>query len=240
MNYRDKLYSKYISTHTFHLYGEVTSEKVKKQFIAWNKYFGDFLPKNKDAKIIDLGCGNGSFLLWLKEKGYSNIEGIDISKEQVEDAKKLGLENVYLADALEFLKNKSECYDLMVARDLLEHLNKEEVLDFLELIFKSVKIGGHLIIQTSNAESPFCGKYRYGDFTHELSFTVNSLKQISYATGFNEIIFRPQKPVVHGLKSMIRLFLWEAIEFFLRIYLLAGTGQKGEILTQSIMAVLKK
>lgn len=106
MNYRDKFYSKYVSTQTSQLYGEVSLEDIKKQFPTWKKYFGRFLPKDKNAKIIDVGCGNGSFVWWLRQIGYQNVEGIDISKEQVESASKLNIKNIFQADLREFLNNK--------------------------------------------------------------------------------------------------------------------------------------
>jgi len=64
---RDKFYAKYVSTHTLPLYGEVGLIEIKKQFPAWQKYFGRFLPQDKNAKIIDLGCGNGGFVYWLQQ-----------------------------------------------------------------------------------------------------------------------------------------------------------------------------
>jgi hypothetical protein len=56
-NYRKKLYSTYVSNHTLHLYGETTLDGIIKQFPVWKWRFRKFLPKDKKAKILDLGCG---------------------------------------------------------------------------------------------------------------------------------------------------------------------------------------
>ncbi|EDX72433.1 Methyltransferase domain family [Coleofasciculus chthonoplastes PCC 7420] len=49
---------------------------------------------SKDAKILDAGAGTGLVGKILYQKGYSNLEGIDISAEMLEQAEK---KNVYTA-----------------------------------------------------------------------------------------------------------------------------------------------
>ena len=66
-----------------------------------------------------------------------------------------------------FLSRKKDCYDLIVTRDVLEHFKKEEILNILSLAYNALSKGGMFIIQSANGESPFCARYRYGDFTHE-------------------------------------------------------------------------
>ena len=117
MNYRDKFYSRYITSHTKSLYGETSLEEIKKQFLIWDSYFDKLLPKNKNIKILDLGCGDGGFIYWLHKKGFEFAIGIDISEEQVGQARKLGIKKVFQSDAKEFLKNRNEEYDLIFARD---------------------------------------------------------------------------------------------------------------------------
>lgn len=244
MNYRDKFYSKYVSAHLGRLYGKLTVNEIKKQFPAWQRYFGGFLSKDKNARIIDLGCGNGGFVYWLQELGYKNAEGIDISKEQIEMARNLGIKNINQANVMDFLnkslKNNFKGYDIIFARDLVEHFNKEEILDLLELIYQILRENGILIIQTPNAESPFGGRYRYWDFTHEIGFTGSSINQVLAVSGFGEIYVYPQRPVVHGLKSFIRYYLWKCIEHCLRFYFLVETGSGKGIFTQNIIVSAKK
>lgn len=60
--------------------------------------YGPFLKRNeeeiglfenlKNAKILDLGCGEGESLEYLYKKGASDIWGIDISQEQILKAQK--------------------------------------------------------------------------------------------------------------------------------------------------------
>jgi len=240
MSYRDKFYSKYVSAQTSLLYGEENLNSIKFQFSFWRGYFGKFLPDNKEVKILDIGCGNGGFVYWLREIGYKNAGGIDISAEQIELAQKMGIKNIFQADIKEFLKDKKESYDIIFARDVLEHFNKEEIIDVLDLIFNSLKRGGVFICQTVNAENLFYGRLRYGDFTHEIAFTKDSLAQIFGLTGFRGIKIYSQPPVVHGLKSLSRYLLWKCVEHCLRFYLLIEIGSAKGIFTPAIIGVAKK
>jgi SAM-dependent methyltransferase len=42
------------------------------------------LPQDREAKILDLACGHGAFLHYLRLAGYANCSGVDISPEQIE------------------------------------------------------------------------------------------------------------------------------------------------------------
>lgn len=64
-DHKNKIYDKYHSIHTKKLYGEISIEKIQKQFKFWKYYFSEFLPADKNVKILDAGCGNGGFVYWL-------------------------------------------------------------------------------------------------------------------------------------------------------------------------------
>lgn len=235
-----KLYNQYVSTHTSQLYGETTIDSIERQFPAWKWYYGRFLPKDKSSKILDAGCGNGGFLYFLRSLGYENPAAIDISPEQVEVANKLGIDGIDCTDIISFLRDEKESYDLIFARDLLEHLTKDKILKVLETIYNALKVDGLLVIQAPNGESLFSGRIRYGDLTHELAFTQDSLNQALKTIGFEGAAFYPTGPVPHGLKSTVRFFLWKMIEKLLRFYMLVETGSANGIYTQSIIATAMK
>jgi len=65
MDYREKFYAKYVTSNTLPLYGRLSIKDIKRQFTIWNKYFYKFLPKDKQASVIEVGCGNGGLIYWL-------------------------------------------------------------------------------------------------------------------------------------------------------------------------------
>jgi len=240
MDYREKFYAEYVSKNTAYLYGKLSVADIKKQFVVWKKYFAKFLPSDKQASIIELGCGNGGLLYWLQSIGYSGASGIDASIEQVECAKSLGAKNVIQASLIDFLRGKSEIYDVIFLRDVIEHFKKDEILDILDRVYKSLKKGGTLIIQTPNGAGVFGSRYRYHDFTHEVVFTENSLRQVLLTNNFLDLEFYETRPVIFGVKSFIRAILWKLLRLGLQFYLLVETGASERILTQNIIAIAYK
>jgi SAM-dependent methyltransferase len=56
----------------------------------WNKEEENFVKEqlNDNTKVVlDLGCGDGRALSWLKEKGFEKLYGFDISKTCIERSK---------------------------------------------------------------------------------------------------------------------------------------------------------
>lgn len=237
MDYREKIYNQYVSGNTEPLYGKLTIGDIKNQFSVWNAYFSKFIPENKQASIIELGCGNGGLIFWLQSLGYSNVSGIDASAEQVSCANKFGVKNVSEGNLLDFLKGKENLYDVIFLRDVLEHFKKDEIIEIMNMIYGALKKGGRLIIQTPNSAGVFGSRYRYHDFTHELSFTENSLRQIMMLSGFSDFEFSETGPVVHGVKSFIRAILWKIVRIVLQIFLLIETGAIDKVLTQNIISI---
>jgi SAM-dependent methyltransferase len=238
--YKDKLYTRYVSTHNANLYDSETREHIRAQFPIWSSQYGKFLPKNKDAKIVDLGCASGGLVAWLTEHGYTNAKGVDISPEQIELGKKLGIESITCVGIMEFLKNNEGAFDLIFIRDTLGHFEKEEILDILDGIRTALAPKGKVVIKVPNAESPMTGRLRYGDFTHDTSFTAQTLQQLLAVNGFENIRTSSMRPVSHGIVSTIRLILWLCIEIILRFYRLVESGTSAGCFTQNILATGEK
>jgi SAM-dependent methyltransferase len=105
------------------------------------------LQVDKSAHIIEVGSGLGYFTYSLKTAGY-NIQGLDISQEAVNDAKKK-FGNYYLCDDLfNFAEHNSESYDLVIMTEVIEHLDDPK--EFLKTINRILKPNGKLITTTPN------------------------------------------------------------------------------------------
>jgi 2-polyprenyl-3-methyl-5-hydroxy-6-metoxy-1,4-benzoquinol methylase len=238
--YRDRLFHSYVSTHlgTYRPVGPEALERDRRLFSA---LYGRFLPARRDAEILEVGCGSGSFLHFLRSEGYQRIHGVDIAAEQVTLARSLGIEDVEAADALPYLAAHPAAYDLIAAFDVIEHFTKDDVLRFLDHVHGALRPGGALLLRTPNADNPFHSWIRYADFTHEVAFTPLSIRQVLRATGFTDIVVVPLEPYVHGVASAGRWLLWQVIKQIIRLYLLIEQGTPGSgIFTANLCAVGRK
>lgn len=239
-DYRKLLYSKYHSAHGVNTAGSGTQDAVRAQFGVWERYFGRFLPQDSGARILDLGCGNGGFVYWLRSKGFSGAIGVDASEEQVAQAEKNSFPGIERGDAVEFLSSRIERFDLIFARDLVEHFRKDELPALFEAMRCALAPEGVLILQTPNGESPFAGRMRYSDLTHENIFTWESLSQLFAITGFCAPSFYPVTPPARGPVSATRALLWKFIEAGLRFCTLVETGSAIGYFTRNIIARARK
>ena len=127
------------------------SNKTKKYDENYfKKFYLNKLSLDRTSPLLDVGCGDGKYLHILKKTGYYNLCGVDISEEQIKIAKKSGLSNVQCANALDFLKNKKEKYDVILLIDVLEHLELKDSIELINLIYQALKTKGKLFIQVPN------------------------------------------------------------------------------------------
>jgi hypothetical protein len=84
--------------------------------------------------------------------------------------------------------------------DVLEHIPKDRIVLLMELVRSRLLPGGVLIAKTINAANPILGAHsRYNDFTHELSWTEESLRQVLRQAGFSTVEVLPSNLYVfHG------------------------------------------
>ena len=224
IDYRARLYDRYVSSREGCLAPQsVAGFRPRKPYLTHliRRHF----PAERDAAILDLGCGHGILIYFARLAGYRHAMGVDTSPEQVEEAKRLGIEGVVAGDLMETLRALPDSsHDVMIAFDVVEHLRKDELLDLAGEVLRTLKPGGRWIIHAPNAASPFFGMIRYGDYTHEQAFTKPSMSQMLLTMGFRRVECFEDAPIPHGLKSSVRFCLWKVIKAMLTGYLLVETG----------------
>lgn len=207
---------------------------------AYRHFLRGWLPEDLDAPILDVACGNGKLLHTLRGWGYRNIAGVDVSADQVRIARQAEL-TVDHTDALEHLRQREGCYALIIALDFVEHLYKTEVIAFFDAVHSALRVGGRLVLQTPNGDSPFGASVRYGDFTHEVCFTPNSLARLLTVSSFTDISARDTAPFPHGTVSLVRAAAWRVCRAIWLAYNLVETGSKGSgILTRTFLMTARK
>jgi len=214
----------------------------KRNLEGFEMHFLKFVGSDKNIKVLDVGCGCGQLLYMLKEKGYVNIEGVDLGHQQVEITKKLGLKAERISELSEYLDARKGTWDVILMTQVIEHFTKDKMLPYLSSVRMALKTGGKAIIAVPNMALASGLIQRYNDFTHEIGFTERSLHQVLRVAGFSDIrihggrlSFKPR------LKFLIWLLLrniWFKILGF--IYLLEKGVDRPRIISRHLIAVAKK
>lgn len=235
-----EIYQKYVSTH-FHRSGRKTEKFIKTQNRFFRKNYLSFLPERKDAKIIDLGCGLGNFLMFLRSAGYKNIQGIDASQECVDFCQKEDLD-AGVSAILPYLRNTGEKFDVFTLNDVLEHMTKDEMWEVLSLIREHLTNDGVCIIKVPNMSQPFLGiDSRYIDITHEIGFTESSLRQVLKISDFKDIvIFGPDIYVYPNLKNRIAKIVAKTCDKLVWVLFALYGRTETKIFTKHLVAVVRK
>ena len=103
------------------------------------------------SSVCDVGCGNGVFTASIKKyKHVTKLIGVDSNKHALEEASKIGFDLlVHVHDfSNDTLPIDSESFDLVVCKDVLEHLvNPNYLMDEINRILKP---GGVLLLHVPN------------------------------------------------------------------------------------------
>ncbi len=238
-DFRKNLYDNYITSFKRYI-SKKNSKSIISDYKVFKKRYIPLLKKvSPDSSIIEFGCGPGYMLNFLKEEGFSNLYGIDVSEQQIDVAKQMGL-NVEVKNVFEYFRTNKRTFDAAFALDFVEHFDKSEIFDLFRGIYETLNDNGFLIIHTPNGQGILPGRNIYGDLTHLTIFNPNSLTQILKLTGFREIKFYETGPVSKNLTGFIRLILWNTIKVVIKIVKAAETGRFDSILTENFICSAQK
>ncbi len=102
----------------------------------------------RNAKILDLACGNGDITEYLTKFGFTNVCSVDFSLEGTEMTKSRGGKNVLLADICEKLPYTDASFDYVFWLDNIEHLySPQSAMDNIKRIIKK---DGQLVLSLPN------------------------------------------------------------------------------------------
>jgi SAM-dependent methyltransferase len=149
-------------------------------------FFNNFKFPRTEMSLLDIGCGDGTFLLYAKKRKLKKIYGVDFDSKSIEVAKKRGVENVYNMNFETFLlyaKKKNIKLDIITFFEVLEHQNNPRV--FMQQVNQLLSNNGYVAGSVPNRERFLKNMYS-SDFPphHYFRFDKESLKRLFEYTGF--------------------------------------------------------
>jgi 2-polyprenyl-3-methyl-5-hydroxy-6-metoxy-1,4-benzoquinol methylase len=217
-------------------------EKGYKSFFRFYAHnYLKYVPQDRNSRILVVSCGPGYFVNLLTRKGYRNVLGIDSFPEKVKFAEMHGL-NCKVANAFDFLESSQEPYDVIFCEQELNHLTKEEILEFLALCRRRLEDGGTLIVHALNGANPITGAESLAqNFDHYNTFTEYTMRQVLEYSRFADVKVIPLNLYVFWTNPLnyVLLLMSSFYTLFFRISFMMY-GKKNRLFTKKIGAICRK
>jgi 2-polyprenyl-3-methyl-5-hydroxy-6-metoxy-1,4-benzoquinol methylase len=143
------------------------------------------LPTSGRKSLLDVGCGDGSYLLKMHRLGWQ-VHGVETSEDSVAICQSLGLAVTY--GNIEHAVLPRPFFDVIVLKHVLEHV--EEPRSFLIVLRNLLSETGRIYITTPNAGS--YNSLRFGEnwlgldvSRHEQVFTRAGLERLAMEAGLS-------------------------------------------------------
>jgi SAM-dependent methyltransferase len=148
---------------------------------------------NKNSAILDIGCANGGLLVCLKEKGFTNLTGIDITQVCVDNVKQMGFQS-YFGGIFNLENVADKKYDVVTLSHVLEHIR--DIHTSVKNLKSLLNDGGILYIEVPDAsgyDKHFVVPYYYFDCEHINHFDINALNNLFLDEKTNTISFNERE-----------------------------------------------
>jgi SAM-dependent methyltransferase len=180
-----------------------------------------------DARILDVGCGDGFHLSLLRRHGRPGwqLEGVDLDARAAEAARRHGL--AIHEGRIEQLDLPRDSYDLAFMIQTVEHL--DDPAGTVRAVHRVLKPGGRLVIVTDNTATLdfaiFCGRHWGGyHFPRHLQlFNRGAMARFAAVCGFEPVSIRTIVSPVNWVYSVRNLLDdWGASPWWVRRFSLSA------------------
>jgi SAM-dependent methyltransferase len=179
------------------LYREVPWHEANTRSEAEDESYEDlwfrlYRPLMKDGDVlVDLGCGRGS-LLRRFAGSLERCIGIDVADAMIDLSRSGGAENVeFVAGSVVTPPLAPESADVVVSRQVMEHLHPDDVPGHLRAVRRLLRPGGRFLIETpSRLTGPWDISRRFTEAAtgfHLREYTIGELTTLLRDAGFRRV-----------------------------------------------------
>lgn len=155
------------------------------------------------SSVLDIGCGSGRWIDFMREHGIKDLTGVDIQKSLIDENRKRMPGIRWIAGDFREQSYGSELFDLITSVTVLQHILPSEIIPTLRFLHRNLKTGGHMIaLENISYISNTCFGWRpiqWKELFHSGGFKI--VRAIPYDSGlFLQAVDH------HGLRWLGRYF----------------------------------
>lgn len=116
-------------------------------------------------RVLDIGCGWGSFMAYAAEHYGVECVGLTISKQQAEFGKRLMKAGLPVEFRLQDYRDETEQFDRIVSVGMFEHVGRKNYREYMEVANRCLKEDGLFLLHTigknlsTTSTDPWIDKY---------------------------------------------------------------------------------
>ena len=195
----------------------------------------------RGLRIGELGYGNGTFAGWVRKAGGHWVGRETIPKLQ-QRAVQAGFDVIAADSSFSYACGPARL-DLIIALDVIEHLELDAIRSFLADAKEALRTGGMLIVRLPSGDSPFSGLIYHADLTHRTLLGSSAVRQLAMEAGLEVLQVRSPALPVWGLGPVrawrrLAVRLMQAVAFSFVRHVLMGDGSA--VLSPNMIVVLRK
>ena len=205
---RDLYRDVYSTVHK--IYGKSEDNSRKINFESKRKIVSLFSKELKDKSILDIGCGDGAFLINVENSlSTKNLAGIDISKVVLphQQSKIQFIES----DIIDF--SIKEKFDVVVSDNVFEHIAPQDISKHIDSIKNVLEKNGTLIIMMPNR------LFGPSDVTRIIDFSYTNKTQAT-GTHVNESTYYESMSILrkNGFRNFRTVFPFPVFRYYLKSF----------------------
>ena len=160
----------------FHCWHAPTREEALRKGEYLGQLYRRFL---RDGWVVELGCGEGAFLMWLKQQGNDRVIGVESNEELCSLGESFGVPMVR-ADLLEYLRGQPLEKAVYLYLDVMEHVEFSINLEVL----RRIPAGSRLILQTPNTQSLVGHEFYFNVPSHAAAYSPQVIRKMLDRCGY--------------------------------------------------------
>lgn len=203
--------------------------------------YSGWLPADRDAAILDLGCGDGRVLRFLSAKGFRQVWGVDRDADSLASIGTLpGVTLECNEVGLDYLHQQRGRFRLIILKQMIYYVERSEILAFMQALRDALTDDGAILVEYFNASLLSSRMTELKDPFIRTAYTEHAMRRLFAASGLHLWFTGGERRSAGRLRSRVYDALRATWVALLQAVYILERGYDSElprIYTKSIIAV---